>query len=408
MNNEYDVVIVGGGHSGTQLCTSLRKHNFKGSIALISEEAILPYNRPSLSKEYLAGKKTIDRITLKSESFWHENEIQVFLDHKVVSVEPSEQKIVCQNGQQFFYNNLVWATGGTPKKPSWPGVNAKGVHVLRSKQDTDKLLVDLENTNKAVIVGAGYIGLETAAVLKEMNIDVTIIETQDRVLSRVAGNVISSAFEGLHKSNNIDFRFNISVSEITHIKNRANGIILSDGSHIKADIVIVGIGIDPNVKPLVNAGIDCQNGVRINSHCQTSVENILAIGDCAEHSNPYAENQFIRLESVQNAIGQANVAANTICGTPKSYNELPWFWSNQYNWRLQTVGLSTGYDEEILRGDLKTGKFSVIYLKDGRIIALDCVNSVKDFMQGKKLVELQKIVDPSLLAKNEIALKDFH
>lgn len=255
-------------------------------------------------------------------------------------------------------------------------------------------------------VGGGYIGLEAAAVLTKLGKKVVLLEALPRVLARVAGEDLSSFYEAEHRAHGVDLRTNVSVSAIDGVDGKVTAVRLEDGSSIRAQMVIVGIGIIPAVEPLIAAGAEGGNGVNVDAHCRTSLPHVYAIGDCAAHANGFAEGAMIRLESVQNANDQANIAAKAICGDPQAYTATPWFWSNQYDLKLQTVGLSTGHDQSVLRGDPVARSFSIVYLKAGYVVALDCVNMVKDYVQGRKLVEAGAKIDPALLADATIPLKE--
>jgi 3-phenylpropionate/trans-cinnamate dioxygenase ferredoxin reductase component len=255
------------------------------------------------------------------------------------------------------------------------------------------------------VIGGGYIGLEAAAVLRKLGKEVVLLEALPRVLARVAGEQLSAFYESEHRAHGVDLRTGVGVTALTG-DGHVSGVVLADGSTISADMVIVGIGIIPSVDPLLAAGAHGGNGVTVDAHCRTTLPDIYAIGDCAAHANGFADGATIRLESVQNANDQATIAAKAICGELVEYAATPWFWSNQYDLKLQTVGLSTGFDQAVLRGDLATRSFSVIYLKDGAVRALDCVNMVKDYVQGRKLVEARAVVDPAWLADTNVPLKE--
>jgi 3-phenylpropionate/trans-cinnamate dioxygenase ferredoxin reductase subunit len=278
--------------------------------------------------------------------------------------------------------------------------------MVRDKADTDRLRQELaDGARRAVVIGGGYIGLEAAAALTKAGCEVTVLEMLDRVLARVAGEDLSRFFEAEHRSHGVGVRLRTSV-EAVEGDERVRGVRLADGEVIPCEIVIVGIGIVPAVGPLIAAGAAGANGVDVDSYCRTSLPSVYAIGDCAAHSNPYAGGAVVRLESVQNANDMATTAARTICGEPQPYEAIPWFWSNQFDLKLQTVGLNLGYDATVLRGDPASRSFSTIYLKDGRVIALDCVNRTKDYVQGRKLVEAGATIDPTQLTDVEVPLKD--
>ena len=402
-----DVAIVGAGHGGAQAAICLRQMGFTGSIGLIGDEPELPYERPPLSKEYLAGDKPFERIMLRPAAFWAEREVTHFAKHRVTDVDAMAQSLKCANGAAFTYGHLIWAAGGSPRMLPCPGGNAKGVFGVRRKSDVDAIMAALPSTQNVVVIGGGYIGLEAAAVLRKFDKPVALIESLDRVLSRVAGEPLSRFYEAQHRAHGVDLHLGVGVEEIlTDAHGAASGVKLNNGTILPASMVLVGIGIIPDVGPLMMAGAAGGNGVDVDAHCRTSLPNVYAIGDCAAHHNRFADGAMIRLESVQNANDMAKVAASEIVGQPIDYDALPWFWSNQYDLKLQTAGLSTGYDTTVLRGEPESGSFSLAYLKDGRLIAIDCVNKAKDYVQARKLIEEGFSPDPEALANAELALKE--
>jgi 3-phenylpropionate/trans-cinnamate dioxygenase ferredoxin reductase subunit len=405
---EFDIIIVGAGHGGAQAAVQLRQLGFDGSIAMIGEEPELPYERPPLSKDFLAGEKEFARMLIRPEAFWLDRKIEMLTGQEVTTVDPEAQVVTTAAGDVFGYGELIWATGGAPRKLSCEGHDLAGIHAIRTRADVDALKTELGDAQTIAIVGGGYIGLEAAAVLAKMGKTVTVLEAMDRVLARVAGPVLSHFYEAEHRAHGVTIRTGVMVSAITGANGRAAGVVLQGGETVPADLVIVGIGIIPAVAPLLAAGAAGTNGVDVDDHCRTSLAHVFAIGDCAAHTNAFAGGAHIRLESVQNANDMATTVARTLTGNPRPYHAVPWFWSNQYDLRLQTMGMSTGYDATVLRGDVAARSFSIIYLKAGRVIALDCVNAVKDYVQGKALVEGGVIVDPVVLADSEIPLKAHH
>jgi 3-phenylpropionate/trans-cinnamate dioxygenase ferredoxin reductase subunit len=401
-----DIVIVGAGHGGAQAALALRQHGFAGSIAMIGREPEPPYERPPLSKEYLAREKPFDRLYIRPPALWAEKHIRMELSREVLAVDPVAKRLTLSGGETCDYGTLIWATGGDPRKLSCAGADLAGVHAVRTREDVDRLMGELDAGAKTVaVIGGGYIGLEAAAVLTKLGCKVTLLEALPRVLARVAGEELSAFYEADHRAHGVDLRTNVMVDSIVGDGTKANGVKLADGSVVPAEIVIVGIGIIAAVGPLITAGAAGGNGVEVDELCRTSLPDIYAIGDCASHSNAFADGAVIRLESVQNANDMANTVARAICGDPQPYKATPWFWSNQYDLKLQTVGLSTGYDQAILRGDPATRSFSVVYLKAGQVIALDCVNMVRDYVAGRKLVEARATPDVAALADPEVALK---
>ncbi len=401
-----DVIIVGAGHGGAQACVALRQLGFEGSILMIGRENEPPYERPPLSKEYMAREKEFERLYIRPAQFWADKNVELMLGEEVVSVDPAAQTLALSSGVSIAYGDLIWAGGGDPRRLSCPGADLKGVHGVRTRDDADAIMGELEGVDRVAVVGGGYIGLEAAAVLTKLGKKVTLLEALPRVLARVAGEQLSAFYEAEHRAHGVDLRTECGVTEILGKDGRVAGVKLADGEVIDAQMVIVGIGIIPAVQPLIAAGAKGANGVDVNEFCQTSLPHVYAIGDCAAHSNGFAEGSVIRLESVQNANDQAKIAAQSITGTAQAYAATPWFWSNQYDLKLQTVGLSTGHDATVTRGDPATRSFSVVYLKGGKVIALDCVNNVKDYAQGRKLVEARAEIGADTLANTEIALKD--
>lgn len=402
----FDVLIVGGGHGGAQLAIALRKENFAGSIGIVTDELELPYERPPLSKEYFAGDKAFDRLLIRPSAFWEERNIELLLGKRVQSVDPSGHFVTAANGDKIYYGQMVWATGGAPRLLSVDCSNLQGVHTMRNRSDVDAMLSEMDAVSEVVIIGGGFIGLEAAAVLRKLGKKVVLLETQDRVLARVSAEPLSRFYEGEHLQNGVDVRLGIGIAGIEDMAGRATGVRLTDGGFIPGQMVIVGIGIVPAVSPLLEAGANGSNGVDVDEYCRTSLPDIYAIGDCAAHASSFAGGTIMRVESVQNAHDMASAVAKTINTVPTAYNSVPWFWSNQYDLRLQTVGLSTGYDDYVVRGAMADRAFSVIYLKNGRVVALDCVNSTKDYVQGRAFVVGGVSVDPHLLSDVTKSLKE--
>lgn len=403
---QFDVLIVGGGHAGAQAAIALRQSDFAGSIAIIGDEPELPYERPPLSKEYLSGDKTFDRIMIRPAAFWAERDITMITGDRVVSVGADAHSVGTAHSRTIRYKALIWATGGTPRRLTCSGHDLLGLHTVRTRADVDRMMSELPKTDRAVVIGGGYIGLEAAAVLNKLGKHVTVLEALDRVLARVAGEPLSRFYEAEHRAHGVDVRLNAQVECIEEQTGKVSGVRLSDGEILPAEMVIVGIGIIPAVEPLLAAGADGGNGVAVDSQCKTSLPDIYAIGDCALHANHFANGAAIRLESVQNANDQAQVVAKVISGAPIEYHAVPWFWSNQYDLKLQTVGLSHGFDQAAVRGDTASRSFSVVYLRAGRVIALDCVNAVKDYVQGKALVTSGLAISTELLADATVPLKE--
>ncbi|WP_363182211.1 NAD(P)/FAD-dependent oxidoreductase [Sphingomonas quercus] len=399
------MLIVGAGHGGAQAALALRQAKFAGSIAIVGDEPEPPYERPPLSKDYLAGDKPFERILIRPAGFWGERDVALLLGRRVTAIDPEARRVTTADGATIGYGRLIWAGGGAPRRLSCAGGDLAGVHAIRTRADVDRLIAELPATRRVVVVGGGYIGLEAAAVLTKSGKQVTLVEALDRVLARVAGPALSRFYEEEHRRHGVDLRLSAAVAGIEGADGRATGVRLADGAVLPAEMVIVGIGIVPAVAPLLAAGAAGGDGVTVDDHCRTSLPDIFAVGDCAAHANRFADGAVIRLESVQNANDQATTAARFIAGQPQPYDAIPWFWSNQYDLRLQTVGLSGGHDAAVLRGDPATRAFSLVYLKEGRVIALDCVNATRDYVQGRALILGRVHPDPAALADAQVPLK---
>lgn len=401
-----DVVIVGAGHAGAQAAIALRQNGFTGSVTMLGREPEPPYERPPLSKEYFAREKTFERLYIRPPQFWGEKDIDLRLGVEVTAVDPVGKSLTLSDGSTFSYGKLIWATGGDPRKLSCKGADLAGVHAVRTRADCDQLMGEIDGGVKNIaVIGGGYIGLEAAAVLTKLGCKVTLLEALPRVLARVAGPELSAFYEKEHRDHGVDLRTGVGVESLEG-EGRVTGVKLADGTVIPASAVIVGIGIVPAVAPLIAAGAAGGNGIDVDEYCRTSLPDVYAVGDCAAFACDFADGTVMRVESVQNANDQATCVAKAICGDEKPYHAFPWFWSNQYDLRLQTAGLSVGYDQAVLRGDPATRSFSVVYLKAGRMIALDCVNMTKDYVQGRKLVETGVSPDVAQLADASVPLKE--
>ncbi len=405
--NSADIVIVGTGHAAAQVAIALRQQGHEDTILMLGRDSNPPYERPPLSKEYLAGDKPFERIMIRPEKFWADKGITLQLGAAVTEVDWMSHQVTLSDGNTIGYRKLIWAGGGDPRRLSCPGAGYKNVHSVRNRADVDAIMAQLDaGANKAVIIGGGYIGLEAAAVLRKLECNVTLLEALPRVLARVAGEDLSVFYQAEHIEHGVDLRLETVVEAIEGEDGKVTGVKLADGEVLPADMVIVGIGIIPSVAPLIACGAAGSNGVDVDVYCRTSLDDIYAIGDCATHANPFAGQAVIRLESVQNANDMANVVARAIMGDKQAYHALPWFWSNQYDLKLQTAGLSLDFDQTVLRGDPDNRKFTVCYLKEGKPIAFDCVNNAKDYVGGRKLLESEPgVIDPDVLADTEIALK---
>ncbi len=401
----FDIVIVGAGHAGAQTASALCQAKFAGSIAIIGDEPDLPYERPPLSKSYLSGDMAAERLLIRPASYWEQRNVTILTNKRVSKVDPDSHKVTCEDGQVICYGNLVWAAGGSARRLSCSGHDLAGVHTVRTRADVDLMRRELGWIRHAVVIGGGYVGLEAASALAKAGKQVTVVELLDRVLARVAGEPLSRFYEAEHRAHGVDVRLGTAVQCFEGARGRVERVRLQGGEVLACDMAIVGIGIVPAVEPLFTAGAAGSNGVAVDRQCRTSLADVFAIGDCALHVNRYAGNATIRVESVQNANDQANVVASVLTGTPASYDAVPWFWSNQYDLKLQTIGLSLGYDQVVVRGDQRARSFSLAYLKADRVIAFDCVNATRDYVQAKRLVVGGLIVPAQQLADTSIPLK---
>ncbi len=394
------IVIIGAGHAAGQAAASLRQAKFAGPITIIGDEAHVPYQRPPLSKQYLAGTQLADKVYLRAEKFYADKDIQLMLDTRATQIDPSTKTINLDNGETIAYEKLLISTGSRPRKLSIEGSDLSGIHYLRTMDDVDGIRADVKPGANLVIVGGGYIGLEVAAVGIELGMNVHVLEMEERILQRVTTPEMSAYYHKLHTDRGVHIHTQTGV--IGFSGNGSVEKVLCGDESFDADIVIVGIGIIPNIEIAEEAGIHCENGIVVDDHCRTSDPDIYAAGDCTNHPNPLM-NKRLRLESVPNAMDQARVSTANMLGDDKVYAAIPWFWSDQYDLKLQMVGFSADGDSQVLRGDMDTHQFAIFYLKDGKVVAADAVNSPKEFMLCKQLVG--KPADPAKLADPETDLK---
>ncbi|MGO4689638.1 NAD(P)/FAD-dependent oxidoreductase [Glaciibacter sp. 2TAF33] len=407
MMSHYDIVVVGAGHAGTQMVFALTAGGFTGSIAIIGDEVTAPYERPPLTKGYLAADILSDELAFRGEAWWAGSDVERHLGTSVVAVDAKAHTVTTEDGGTIGYGTLVWSAGGEARLLRAPGAELDGVHVLRKLSDAEHVKRHVATARRAVVIGGGYIGLETAASLRKLGIEVTVVEALDRLLLRVTGDDVAAYLKARHEREGVEFLLGAGVSEILGEEGRATGVRLASGRELPADLVIVGIGLVPNVRQLAEAGAEVGNGVLVDKFCHTTLPDVYAIGDCVSFESDWVPDDRLRLESVQNANDQAKAVANTLLGKPQPYDALPWFWSHQYDDRLQTAGVLTGYDSAVLRGDPATGKFSVVYLRGDTVAAVDAINNVKDYAQSKALIGRTVPAGDSRLADPSVPLKDF-
>ncbi|WP_248148089.1 NAD(P)/FAD-dependent oxidoreductase [Microbacterium aoyamense] len=401
-----DVLIVGGGQAGTQVAVGLRSAGFEGSIRILEAGGHFPYERPPLTKAYLRGEREAEDLLFRAEAFWQESAISIELGQSVVEIDRAAHQVHCGTDRTFGYGRLVWTAGGSARRlPLGTGID--GVLSVRTLDDADLLRAHSADIHDVVVIGGGFIGLEAAAVLREKGARVTILEALDRLLARVTSPPVSEYFASLHRFHGSDVRTGVVVEEITSDGDGAvTGVRLADGEVVPADLVLVGIGLVPNIEPLRASGIICSNGVDTDADGRTSDPDVFAAGDCANRVNAYSNGRQVRLESVPNAVEVGKGVAEAITGGGERTEAAPWFWSHQFDTKLQTVGLFNDYDDFVVRGDVESGSFTVAYLREGVVIALDCINSTRDFAQGKSLVPARRTVAVDLLADTSIGLKD--
>jgi len=398
------VVIAGAGHGAGQVVATLKQRKFEGRIVLIGDEPYLPYQRPPLSKKFLAGEMPPERLYFKPASFYDDPQIEQRLCTRVECINREESTVSCSDGETIRYDKLVLATGSRVRRVQVPGSDLDGIHYLRSIADVERIRADIENARRLVIVGAGYIGLEVAAVARQLGLEVTVVEMADRVMSRVVSPEVSAFYQQQHLHRGVRLLLSTGL-ESFHGDERVQSVATSDGQTLPTDLVVVGVGILPNTELAEAAGLNVNDGIVVDDCCLTSDENIYAIGDCTTHPSA-TYRRSLRLESVHNALEQAKTAASNICGVETHYAQVPWFWSDQYDLKLQIAGLSQGYDDIVLRGSSEERSFSCLYLRDGRLIAIDAVNAPRDFMQSKPLIEKRACIDKVLLADSSVMLKD--
>lgn len=393
-------VIIGASHGGVNCATALRREGWEGSIILIDADPVVPYHKPPLSKGYLSSDDAIDKNLLKSVESYEKDAIDLRLGVKVNAIQPKEKTITLSDGAVISYDTLVIATGARPIIPPIPGlITATNMFPLRTAKNVSDIREFMQSraSKRVVVIGGGYIGLETAASLKKLGATVVVLEREERILARVTAPEMSAFFTDLHARNGVEVLTGKNVSAIeTH--DGYNEVICADGSRYPADMLIVGVGIFVNKELAEDAQLTIENGIVVNEKTQTSDENIYAIGDCTYHYNPHYK-RTIRLESVQNAVDQAKVAAAAICGKSSVYDSVPWFWSDQYDVKLQMVGLSQGYNQIIMRYEsTNPNSFSVWYFKDAELLSVDAVNNAKAYVIGTKLIKDGQIIDKEKLA----------
>ena len=397
-------IIIGASHAAAQLAPTLRQQGWTGSISMISNEYFLPYHRPPLSKDYLAGAKNAEQILIRPAAIYNKCDIGITMGVTAATIDRRNKQLQLEDGMTMDYDKLVLTTGARVRKIDIPGVDLDGVFYLRDLNDAQQIKLSTGANKRAVIIGGGYIGLETASALRKLGMQVTVLEAMPRILQRVTAPEVAAFYARIHKEEGVEIVADVQAISISGDK-QVQSVQCHNGTEYKADLVIIGVGVIPNTALAEQAGLTIDNGIVVDEYARTSDENILAAGDCTSHYNPIYQ-RHLRLESVQNALDQATVAASTICGNLKPYSALPWFWSDQYDLKLQIAGLSQGYTDVVVRGDIEGSRsFAAFYMREGKLLAVDAVNRPQDFMFGKRLILQGNQLDPEQLADDSLPLK---
>ncbi|MET0183001.1 MAG: FAD-dependent oxidoreductase [Caulobacterales bacterium] len=399
------VVIVGAGQGGGEAAHRLRHADPNLEITLIGEEPLAPYQRPPLSKKYLSGEWDVERLLLRPPSVYAEERIALLLKRKAVWIDRSAKRVRLEGGQELAYDALILATGAQPRKLPIAGADLAGVHTLRTAADVDAIKAHVKPGANLVVIGAGYIGLEGAAVARQMGMDVTVLEAAVRPLARVTSPEVAGFFLDEHTAKGVRFELNAQVAVLKGT-DRVRAVGLANGAEIPADIVIVGIGINPDTTLAQQSGLLVENGIIVDKQMRTSDPSIYAIGDCVMRPLVHFDDRLSRLESVHNAIEGGKIAAAAILGQPHPAEEVPWFWSDQYDLKLQIAGQFQGYDKLVMRGDPKQRAFAAFYYHGGRLIAVDAVNRPAEYLGAKQLIQRGKSVAPELLADLSKPMKE--
>jgi 3-phenylpropionate/trans-cinnamate dioxygenase ferredoxin reductase subunit len=393
------VIIIGGGHAGFQAAASLRTEGYEERIFVIGDEPHIPYQRPPLSKGFLLGKQEARHATLRPAAFYDTQRIELLNGRRVVAIDTVSRRIALESGQRIEYDALIFATGTRNRLLAIPGATLDGVFYLRTLDEAGEIRQRLNAANSVAIIGGGFIGLEIAAAARMLGKPVTVIEALPRLMARVVAPVVSEYFRAQHAAQGAEILLNATVAEI-----RRREVVLKDGTLHPADLIAVGIGVVPNLELARDAGLTVGNGIAVDEFLRTGDENVYAIGDCAEYPNPFAQTR-VRLESVQNAVDQAASAAKAIVGRAGRYESAPWFWTDQYDIKLQMTGLSNGFDQVVTRGDLESRKFSVFYFRDGRLCAVDSINRPVDHLAARKLIAARASLSADQARDESVDLK---
>jgi 3-phenylpropionate/trans-cinnamate dioxygenase ferredoxin reductase component len=402
------VVIVGAGQAGFQVAASLRMEGYEGPIALIGEEPNLPYQRPPLSKGFMAGKQAIESTALRPLAFYQSHRIELVTGGQVTEIDMIGRSVRLASGRRLPYATLVLAVGARNRTLPVPGSDLDGVCYLRTDAEAVDIQQRLEQARNIVVIGGGFIGLELAAAASLLGKSVRVLEIQSRLMPRVVSPILSDFYRDLHTGQGVEISLGVGLSEMVGHQGKVSEVVLSDGSVGPADLVLVGIGVVPNVELAMDAGLGVSNGIVVDERLRTESENIYAVGDCTDHPNPFADPMAggrVRIESVQNAVDQAKCVAAAIVGRAQDYRAVPWFWTDQFDIKLQMVGLSGGFGQVATRGELESRKFSLFYFRNGRLAAIDSVNRPGDHLAGRKLIGAGTGITPEQAADPSVDLK---
>jgi 3-phenylpropionate/trans-cinnamate dioxygenase ferredoxin reductase subunit len=398
------ILIIGGGQAGAQAIDTLRREGFSGRLVLIGDEPVLPYQRPPLSKKYLSGEMAADRLLFRHQSFYDEHRIELKLGQPAVRLDAAARQVTLADGEKLTYDRLLLCLGAASRQLSCPGANLQGVHYLRGLADVAPIQTGIKPQARVVIIGGGYIGLETAATCRKMGCEVTVLEMADRIMNRVVAPCVSQYFAQEHSTHGVNILCDMRVVRLEG-EGRAERVVCTDGSSHAADLVIVGVGAVATTKLASDAGLACDNGILVDEYCRTSDAAIYAAGDCTNHPS-LRFGRRVRLESVDNAFEQAKTAALNLLERPVTHDRVPWFWSDQFDNKLLIVGLSQDYDRQVLRGDPASRSFSVCYLKGRELLAVEAINHSKDYMAARKLIAERTQLDMDKLADPQLSLKE--
>jgi 3-phenylpropionate/trans-cinnamate dioxygenase ferredoxin reductase component len=398
------LLIIGGGQAGAQAIDTLRREGFGGRLVLIGDELELPYQRPPLSKKYLSGEMAADRLLFRHRSFYDEHRVELKLGRRAVRLHAAARQVELADGEKLGYDRLLLCLGAESRRLTCPGATLQGVHYLRGLADVPPIQAGFKPRARIVIIGGGYIGLETAATCRKMDCEVTVLEMADRIMNRVVAPGVSQYFAQEHRTNGVNIICDMRVVRLEG-EARVERVICADGSSHAADLVIVGVGAVAATELAGEAGLACDNGIVVDEYCRTSDPSIFAAGDCTNHPSPRFGRR-VRLESVDNAFEQAKAAALNMLDRPVAHDRVPWFWSDQFDNKLLIVGLSQDYDRQVLRGDPASRSFSVCYLKGRELLAVEAINHSKDYMAARKLIAERALLNPEKLADGGLALKE--